>query len=359
MRESQIQQKLDKYQKTVIQQGGSDLHLSVGSQPVIRVDGKLIKLEEEELITKQDMEMIADAVLNEDQKAKLAKQMHVDFSVVAVDNTRFRANLFYQKNTLSLVMRLIPDQIRSLAELNMPQLIYDFMDKSQGLVLVTGPMGHGKSTTLASMIDYVNHRNQKHIVTIEDPIEFVYQSDQCLIEQREIFQDAEDFQSALKACFREDVDIILVGEMRDLETISTVMTAAETGHLVLATLHTNDSIQTVDRIIDIFPAYQQNQVRLQLSNVLVGVVSQRLLPQIGGGRVPAVELLIKNKAVENLIRQNQTHQISVTLETSMNEGMVCLNRSLANLVRQGKISIESAESYATDLSAFKMLMEGV
>jgi twitching motility protein PilT len=357
MKESQLALKIKKYLKAVIQQGGSDLHLSVGFPVMIRVDGKLIKLEEEELLTKEDMEMVARLLLNEERLKKLYAELHIDFSFEFATDARFRANMFFQRGVLSLVMRLIPNQILSLEELNIPNTIYNLTERSQGLVLVTGPMGHGKSTTLASLIDYINHRKQKHIITIEDPIEYVYQSDQSLIEQREIFQDARDFQSALKACFREDADVILVGEMRDLETIQTVMTAAETGHLVLATLHTNDSTQTVDRIIDIFPPFQQNQIRIQLSNVLLGVVSQRLIPKVGGGRVPAVEILLKNKAVENLIRQNQTHQMGVVLETSKEEGMVSLDRSLAQLVKAGVVSIDEAECYSTDRNSFQMFLE--
>lgn len=358
MKESQLNQKIRKYLSIVAQQGASDLHLSAGFPPVLRIDGKLVKLDEE-MVSKSDMETVAKSILNEERLAKLYKEKHVDFSLELQEGVRFRSNMFFQRDTLSLALRLINDKIKTLKELNLPEYLYAFTEKSQGLLLVTGPMGHGKSTTLASLIDYINHSKQKHIITIEDPIEYVFQSDQSLIEQREIFTDANSFHTALKACFREDADVILVGEMRDLETISTVMTAAETGHLVMATLHTNDTIQTVDRIIDIFPAYQQNQIRLQLSNVLIGVLSQRLLSNNAGGRIPAYEFLINNKAVENLIRQNQTHQIGVVIETSLDGGMMSINRSLAQLVKQGQVSLDEAESYATDSSSFKMLLEGI
>lgn len=357
MRESQLNQKIKQYLAAVVQQGASDLHLCVGFPPTLRFDGKLVKIDDNEIITQEEMEQISQVILNEERQKKLHEEKHVDFSLEFEGKARFRANMFYQKGFLSLAMRLVPDSISTLEALNLPPVLYNFTEKSQGLVLVTGPMGHGKSTTLASLIDYINKNKQKHIITIEDPIEFVYQSQDCLIEQREIFQDATDFHSALKACFREDADVILVGEMRDLETISTVITAAETGHLVLATLHTNDAIQTVDRIIDSFPAYQQNQVRMQLSNVLLGVISQRLLAKVGGGRIPAIELMIKNKAIENLIRQNQTHQIGVVLETSLEEGMISINRSLAQLVRLGKVTLENAEAYATDVNTFRMMLE--
>lgn len=358
MKESQLNQKVRRYLSIVAQQGASDLHLSAGFPPVLRIDGKLTKLKEE-IVSKSDMEMVAKSILNDSRLEKLYKEKHVDFSLELQQGVRFRANMFYQKDTLSLALRLINEKIQTLKELSLPEYLYNFTEKSQGLLLITGPMGHGKSTTLASLIDYINHTKQKHIITIEDPIEYVFQSDQSLIEQREIFTDANSFHTALKACFREDADVILVGEMRDLETISTVMTAAETGHLVMATLHTNDTIQTVDRIIDIFPAYQQNQIRLQLSNVLIGVLSQRLLSNNSGGRIPAYEFLMNNKAVENLIRQNQTHQIGVVIETSLEEGMMSLNRSLAQLVKQGQVNLEEAESYATDTNSFRMLLEGV
>jgi twitching motility protein PilT len=239
----------------------------------------------------------------------------------------------------------------------MPDYIYNFMKKTQGLLLITGPTGHGKSTTLAALVDYLNNNNKYHIVTIEDPIEYLHKSKLSLVNQREIYDDATNFTSALKSAFREDVDVILLGEMRDLDTISTAITAAETGHLILATLHTNDSIQTIDRIVDIFPAHQQNQIRAQLANVLLGVISQRLLKKIGGGRVPAMEILIKNIAVENLIRQNQAHQIGTVIETSLDKGMISINRSLARLVKQGLIEVKDAETYATDVNAFRMLLE--
>jgi twitching motility protein PilT len=225
--------------------------------------------------------------------------------------------------------------------------------------LVTGPTGHGKSTTLAALVDYLNENKRYHIVTIEDPIEYIHKSKQSLVDQREVYQDATNFSGALKSAFRQDVDVILLGEMRDLDTISTAITAAETGHLILATLHTNDSIQTIDRIVDIFPAHQQNQIRAQLASVLLGIVSQRLLKKRGGGRVPAVEVLIKNTAVENLIRQNQAHQISTVIDTSLDDGMISINRSLARLVKQGVVDLKDAEAYATDVNALRMALDSV
>lgn len=351
--------KLKKYLTYVVQNNGSDLHMSVGDYPIIRVDGLLYRLDKEQIITKSDMEVVSKSLLSEDQLKKLQKERDVDFSMELKSEDRFRANMFFQKDNLSLALRFIPKKIRNLKELSIPSHVYDFAKKSQGLLLLTGPTGHGKTTTLAALIDYINQNTQKHIITVEDPIEYLHKSDQCLIEQREVFRDSKDFGSALRACFREDVDVVLVGEMRDLDTISTAITAAETGHLILGTLHTNDSVQTIDRIIDVFPAYQQNQIRFQLANVLLGVVSQRLLKKIGGGRIPAVEILIKNNAIENLIRQNQSHQIGVSIETSLEEGMVSINRALAVLVKDGTVALEEAEAFATDSNSFRMLIEAL
>ncbi len=357
MKESQFLEKIKKYLNYVIQQNGSDLHLSVGDNPIIRVDGKLYRFDESHIITKEEMETLIDEILNEERKEKLIKEKQVDFSLETDLGSRFRANAFFQKNNLGLSLRLISKEIKTLRELNIPEIIYQFAKKNQGLFLVTGPTGHGKSTTLASLIEHINQTRQKHIITIEDPIEYIFESKKSLIHQREVFVDAESFNSALKSCFREDVDVIMLGELRDLETISTAITAAETGHLILATLHTNDSIQTIDRIIDVFPVYQQNQIRFQLSNVLLGVISQRLLRKIGGGRIPATEIMIKNHAIANMIREGQTAQINVVLDTSLNEGMLSINHSLAMLVKSGYVDFEEAETFATDVNSFRVLLE--
>ena len=269
---------------------------------------------------------------------------------------RFRTNVFLQKGYVSVTMRFVMDRLRNLEELNIPSSLYDFTNYSQGLVLITGPVGHGKSTTLAAIIDYINHNQEKHIVTIEDPIEFVYNQDRCIVNQREIGRDAKNFPDALRAVFREDVNVVLLGELRDLETIGTAMTAAETGHLIFATLHTNDSAQTIDRIIDVFPSHQQNQIRSQLASVLLGVISQRLLPRVGGGRIPAVEVMFKNHAVENLIRENKIHQLDSVIETGLKEGMVSLDRALADFVRRGLISVNDAFTYAKNREYLQMLM---
>ncbi len=357
MKESQFIQKVKKYLNLVVSQDGSDLHLSAGNYPAIRIDSKLKQLKEEDVIAKSDMEILAQDFLNEERLKKLDNNRQVDFSIEIGDNVRFRVNMFYQKGALSFCARLIPCEVKSLKELGVSENVYEFADCHQGLFLVVGPNGHGKTTTIASLIDYVNQRKERHIITIEDPIEYIFNSQQSLVEQREIYEDAVDFPTALKASFREDVDIVFVGEMRDLETISTAITAAETGHLIFGTLHTNNATQTIDRIIDVFPAYQQNQIRYQLSTVLTGVVSQRLLPKVGGGRIPAIEIMKCNNAIANLIRQNQTHQIGVVMETSLDDGMISINRSLANLVSEGQVSLEDAEGFATDSNAFKMFLE--
>jgi twitching motility protein PilT len=357
MKESQFNEKLKKYLSLVVSQAGSDLHLSAGNFPAIRVDNKLQQLEKEEMVAQSDMESLSKVLLNEHRLDKLQKNRQVDFSLEFKADVRFRGNMFYQKGMLSLALRLIPSKMKNLKELNLPEKIYDFAEKKQGLFLVVGPNGHGKTTTITALIDHINNNYQKHIITIEDPIEYLHVSKQSLVEQREVYDDAVNFPKALKSCFREAVDVIFVGEMRDLETISTAITAAETGHLIFGTLHTNDSIQTIDRIIDIFPPQQQNQIRTQLSSVLAGVLSQRLVKQIGGGRIPAYEIMIKNNAIENLIRQNQTHQIGTVLETSTDEGMININRSLVNLIKEGKISLEEGEGYASDLNSFKLLLD--
>jgi twitching motility protein PilT len=338
------------------QQGASDVHFVIGRYPTLRINGKLHQLTKEKILTPADTRAISDIILTEDKKAELTEEGQADLSYNFEDKARFRVNVFFQKGYVSIAMRFVMSKVRSLEELNVPTSLYNFTHVSQGLVLMTGPVGHGKSTTLAAMVDYINHNQEKHIVTIEDPIEFVYEQDKCIINQREVGRDAKSFSSALRAVLREDVNVVLLGELRDLDTISTAMTAAETGHLIFGTLHTNDAPQTIDRIIDVFPAHQQNQIRLQLANVLLGVMSQRLLPQLSGGRVPAIEIMFKNHAVENLIRENKVHQIDSVIETSLKEGMISLDRSLADLVRRGIVSANDAIAYAKNRDYFTMLV---
>jgi len=332
---------------TVIKEGASDLHLSVGVHPAIRVNGSLMPLVKEPVLTPEDCEGLILALLSDFNQERLKKDKEVDFSYPFEDKARFRGNAFYQKGFLSCSLRLIPTQVKELKSLNLPETILQhFAIKEQGFFLVVGPIGHGKSTTLSSMIDFINHTRSEHILTIEDPIEYLFIQDKSIIEQREVFFDTMSFHRALRSMFREDVNVAMIGEMRDAETISTAITASETGHLILSSLHTNSASQTVDRIIDSFPPAQQNQIRLQLSSSLLGIFSQRLLPRVSGGLIPAYELLINNNAVSNLIREGRTHEIDTIIETNLDEGMVSLNRSLVDLVRKGEITIENAIAFS-------------
>lgn len=352
-----IEQKLKSYLRLVPQQGASDLHFVVGRYPTLRVDGRLYPITQEDVLEAEHTKSLADVLLSEDKKEILVKDGQVDFSYDFEGKARFRVNVFYQQGFTSIAMRLITREIRNLEELNVPESLYEVTKYTQGLVLVTGPVGHGKSTTLAALIDYINHNEDKNIITIEDPIEYIYDQDRCIISQREVGRDTESFAKALYSVFREDANVVLLGELRDLDTIATAMTAAETGHLIFATLHTNDSSQTIDRIVDVFPAHQQNQIRTQLASTLVSVISQRLVPKIDGGRVPAIELMFKNSAVENLIRENKAFQIDSVIETNLSSGMISLDKALAGLVQRGIISTENALRYAKNKDYFKMLIQ--
>jgi twitching motility protein PilT len=356
MNRTQAELKINNYLQVVAQQSGSDLHLGVGRPPIVRIDGKLYPISGEEKLKGKDIEEMVMTVLNEDQMQRLNKDKQVDLSIDLGEKARFRSNVYFQKGNFAAAFRMIPAQIKTLEELNIPSLLYEFTKASQGFVLVTGPCGHGKSTTLAALIDYINHNRQDHIITIEDPIEYIFNPDMCIIDQREILLDAPNFPSALRAVFREDADVVMVGEMRDVETISTAITAAETGHLIFATLHTNDAAQTVDRIVDVFPAHQQNQIRMQLAQSLLGIVSQRLVNRTGGGRIPAIEILFNNTAVANLIREGKTHQINLVIETSKEQGMVSMNSSLAELVKQGIIGLDEAEAYSPNKEELRILL---
>ena len=351
------EQKLKSFLLIVAQQGASDLHLVVGRHPTIRVDGRLVPLIDEEILTPEGIKEFSSLLLNEKDEKELLDKGQSNFSYDFEGKARFRTSVYFQQGNLSVAMRLIQTKIRTLEELEISSNLYDFTKYSQGLVLVTGPVGHGKSTTLAALIDYINHNFDKHIMTIEDPIEYIYKQDRCIINQREVGHDTESFALGLRGIFREDVNVLLIGEMRDLDTIATTMTAAETGHLIFATLHTNNSAQTVDRIVDVFPAHQQNQIRSQLANVLLGVVSQRLVPKIGGGRAAAVEIMIKNHAIGNLIRENRSYQIDSVIETSLKDGMVSLDRALSQMVKNGIISLDDAFSYTSNREYLKTIIK--
>lgn len=347
---------IEKLMETVIKEHGSDLHIAAGNRPIIRVDDALVPLQTSEPFSSADTEGILKELLSEDQFSNFLANKEVDFSYNFKEKARFRGNGFFQQGKISIALRFIPGVIKTLEDLNLPQVLKTFTQQKQGFFLVVGPVGQGKTTTLASMIELINTERSEHIMTIEDPIEFMYENKKSFINQREVAVDTKDFHSGLMSAFREDVDVILLGEMRDLETISAAVTAAETGHLVFATLHTNDAAQTIDRIIDSFPAEQQGQIRLQLSSSLSGIFSQRLVPRISGGLIPAYELLIKTSAVANLIREARTHEIQTVIETSSESGMVDMNRSLADLVRRGEISPEDAFSYAIDPQALERLL---
>lgn len=333
---------LNELVEIVAKESASDLHLSEGRPPVIRVAGFLIPLSKIQVITKEDMEKLLAAVLTEPNKKEFQAKGEVNFSYAHSSDRRFRCNAFMALGKIGLAMRLIPSEVKSFEQLGLPPILETFARKQQGFFLVVGPVGVGKSTTLATMIETINRERLEHIVTIEDPVEYIFQPKKAIIDQREVKIDAPDFHSALEGIFRQDADIVMIGEMRDPETISTAVTAAETGHLVLSTLHTNNAAQTVDRIIDSFPPESQGQIRLQLSSSLLGIFSQRLIPRISGGLVPAYELLINNNAISNLIRDKRTHEISSVIETGSEEGMIDLNRCLAELVRRGEITAENA-----------------
>lgn len=339
-----------------IAEQASDLHLSEGQPPVLRVEGRLVPLVKRKKLIPSGLEELLLPLLTESQRMRLEKDREVDFSYNHKDKGRFRMNIFYQRNSLSAAFRLIQPKIRTIEELGLPPVLHEFTKATQGFVLITGPSGHGKSTTLAALVDEVNHTRSDHIITIEDPIEYIFEDDKAIVDQREVGQDALTFARALRATFRQDPDVIMVGEMRDAETISTAITAAETGHLVFATLHTNSASQTIHRIVDSFSPEQQEQIRAQLSGSLLGVVSQRLLPRTKGGLIPALEVMLTTPAVSNLIRENKVHELPLVIETSAEMGMVSLNRSLANLVKSKDITMDNALAYSLNPAELQNLI---
>jgi twitching motility protein PilT len=339
----------------LISEDGSDLHIGVGRKPAIRINGQLVFLVNHNVMTEADVLGVLEVLVGAARVKKFQEDKNIDFSSnLNNGQVQLRGNAFFQRGMVCIAIRLVPKS-KTLEELSLPLILKDFARKKQGFFLVVGPVGQGKSTTLSTMINIINNEQTSHVITIEDPIEFIYQPDKSIIDQREIGVDADDFLSALKAVFREDANVILIGEMRDSATISAAVTAAETGHLVLSTLHTNNASQTIDRIIDSFPAEQQGQIRLQLAASLLGIFSQRLIPRIAGGRIPAYELLINNKAIANLIREKRTHEIDTVLETSSHEGMMDMNRCLIDLVQRGEISLESAYEYSINPKALEQM----
>jgi twitching motility protein PilT len=337
------EQELEQLLDTVVREGASDLHLSEGRYPTMRLSGQLIPLVRSAVLTHEDIKEFVNIMSTSTRKGTFdVDDREIDFSYKFKDKARFRGNAFHQQGGLGIALRLIPKQIQTLPELHLPPVLEQFAHKKQGFFLVVGPVGQGKSTTLASIIEMINQERAEHIMTIEDPTEYVYEQKKSIIDQREVGIDTESFESGLISALRQDVNIILVGEMRNRETIAAAVTAAETGHMVFSTLHTNNAAQTVDRIIDSFPPEQQDQIRLQLSSALAGVFSQRLVPRISGGMIPVYELMITNNAIQNLIREKRTHEINTVIETGSQDGMIDMNRCLAELVQKGEISLENA-----------------
>lgn len=326
-----------------VENGASDLHLIAGLPPYVRIDGELKPLDKK-VLSPKDIELMVKSVLDENKQKKFAIEKELDFAYESSDGSRFRINLHFEKGNMGLSARTIPPEIPTMEDINMPQVAFDLCNMSGGLILVTGPTGCGKSTSLAAMINYINQSRNLNIITLEDPIEFIFTPNKSIVRQRQMGTDMTSFQNGLIHVLRQDPNVIMVGEMRDLETIATTITLAETGHLVFATLHTYSASQTIDRIIDIFPPYQQNQVRMQISMTLKGIIAQKLLPREGGGRVAAREVLINNSAVSNLIRENKVSQIKTAIQTSAKEGMMSMDNSLIKLYKEGIISKEVYDS---------------
>ncbi len=351
-------QSFDELLFQVVKENASDLHIAVGRHPTLRIDGVLVPLIKQGIITPDTARDFIFSLLTDEQREKFLNELELDLSYTFREHARFRVNIFHQRGFMGAALRLIPNKIKPLEELNLPPLLYDFAKRQQGFLMVVGPTGHGKSTTLAALIDYINHTRSDHIITVEDPIEYLFVSDRAIVDQREVGMDTSSFSKALRSMFREDVDVAMVGEMRDAETMGIAVTAAETGHLIFSTLHTNNAAQTIDRIIDTFPSTQQGQIRAQISSTLIAIVSQRLVPRVSGGLIPAVEIMIANSAIRNLIRENKIHELDLIIETSSDQGMMSLNRSLVNLVRKGEITMENAVAYSLNPGELKSLLRG-
>lgn len=342
----------------VIKKRASDLHLQVSMPPMLRVDGHLSPVPGYDTLNEEQVEALTFAILDDEQKQILLKDKEFDFSFAFGDLGRFRVNAFHERGNLAAALRLIPNEIKSVSELGLPAVVNGFANYPRGLVLVTGPTGSGKSTTLAALVDQINTERADHIITIEDPIEFTHKSKKSLVVQREVHYDTYSFSAALRSSLRQDPDVVLIGEMRDLETISAAITIAETGHLVFATLHTNSAAQSIDRMIDVFPPHQQPQIRSQLANILQAICSQRLIPAIGGGRIASAEILVATPAVRNIIREGKSHQLDAVIQTGGDVGMQSMDRTLVGLVQAGTITYDEARNYAVDLSEFERMMRG-
>ncbi len=350
------QPKIELLLEEVVKKKASDLHLQVGLPPMLRIDGSLTPVSGADVLTEETVEALIFAILDDDQKQILLKDKEFDFSFAFGDLGRFRVNAFHERGNLAAALRLIPNEILTVEQLNLPQVVNNFAEYPRGLVLVTGPTGSGKSTTLAALIDKINSDRACHIITIEDPIEFTHKSKKAVLVQREVHYDTFSFSAALRSSLRQDPDVVLLGEMRDLETIASAITIAETGHLVFATLHTNSAAQSIDRMIDVFPAHQQPQIRAQLSNILMAICSQRLVPAIGGGRAVAAEILVANPAVRNIIREGKTHQLDAVIQTGAEHGMQSMDKTLVQMIHAGTISYDEARNVAVDIEELDRLM---
>ncbi|OGL36100.1 type IV pili twitching motility protein PilT [Candidatus Saccharibacteria bacterium RIFCSPLOWO2_01_FULL_48_13] len=356
-----MQQQIPKIEvllEEVVKRKASDLHLQVGLPPILRIDGVLSPISTLPALKEETVEALIFSILDEDQKQILLRDKEFDFSFAFGDLGRFRVNAFHERGNLAAAMRLITSEIRTIEQLGLPQVLNKFTAYPRGLVLVTGPTGSGKSTTLASLVNKINTERAAHIITVEDPIEYTHQSKRSVVVQREVHYDTYSFSAALRSALREDPDVVLIGEMRDLETIASAITIAETGHLVLATLHTNSASQSIDRMVDVFPPHQQPQVRAQLGNILMAICSQRLIPALGGGRVVAAEILIATPAVRNIIREGKNYQMEAVIQTGAEHGMQSMDKTLVNLVHGGVISYDEARNYAVDVEELDRLMRG-
>ncbi len=350
--------KIETLLEECVRRNASDLHIQYGLPPILRVDGALTPIAGISALREDTIKELIFATLDDEQRKILLKDKEFDYSFAFGDVARFRVNAFHERGKLAAAFRLIPNVIKNINDLGMPAIVETFADFPRGLVLVTGPTGSGKSTTLAALINKINNEKSTHIITIEDPIEFTHRSIRSVIAQREVHYDTFSFSAALRSVLREDPDVVLIGEMRDLETIQAAITIAETGHLVFATLHTNSAAQSVDRMIDVFPAHQQPQVRSQLSNILMAICAQRLVPAIGGGRVVAAEIMVANSAVRSLIREGKTHQLDTAIQTGADQGMQTMDRTLAKLVQTGVITYENAREYAVDINELNRIVKG-
>ncbi|MBP6962134.1 type IV pilus twitching motility protein PilT [Candidatus Saccharibacteria bacterium] len=358
MSSASTQPRIEILLEEVVKKKASDLHLQVSLPPMLRVDGALTPISGSDVLTEEAVESLIFAILDDDQKQILLKDKEFDFSFAFGDLGRFRVNAFHERGNLAAALRLIPNEILTTEQLGLPEVVNKFAEFPRGLVLVTGPTGSGKSTTLAALVDKINTEKAAHIITIEDPVEFTHKSKKSVLVQREVHYDTFSFSAALRSSLRQDPDVVLIGEMRDLETIASAITIAETGHLVFATLHTNSAAQSIDRMIDVFPPHQQPQIRSQLSNILMAICSQRLIPSIGGGRVVAAEVLIATPAVRNIIREGKTHQLDAVIQTGSEYGMQTMDKTLVGMIHAGSISYDEARNYAVDIEELDRLMRG-